>query len=356
MNILLFARSYEGMAGGIEKMTLLIAKGLVARGHKVVIASIDSVEAMSFYEWPEEVLWEKISFGNAEVRASTKIRFQRALALRNIVKKYQISTAIGFQVGSFALIRLAAFGLRIRVVAAERNAPTLFNFIRHGRLKRFFANLILLNASGVAVQFPNYRNYYPWFLRDKILITPNPVLPPKRIKQIGARDSSRIQLLFVGRLTFQKNLEVLIKALYHCSPLFSLTVIGDGPDLNICRKLALDLGVSVDFLPPSRELSGFYLSADFLVLPSRWEGFPNVVAEALSFGLPVIGFASCSGIPELIENNVNGFACEGEMNEFTLASGISTATELKFDPKIIAESVAQYSFGNFVDSWEKVLA
>lgn len=355
MNVLLFARSYEGMAGGIEKMTLLIAKGLVDRGHKVIIASIDSIEAKSFYEWPDEVLWERISFGNAEVRASTKIRLQRAIALRNIVKKYQISTAIGFQVGSFALIRLATFGLRIRVVAAERNAPTLFNFIRHGRFKRFFANLILLHASGVAVQFPNYKDYYPWFLRGKILNTPNPVLPPKRIRQIGPRDNSRIQLLFVGRLTFQKNLEVLIKALRHCSPLFSLTVIGEGPDLEVCRELALDLGVSVDFLPPSRELSGFYLSADFLVLPSRWEGFPNVVAEALSFGLPVIGFASCSGIPELIENNVNGFACDGDMNEFTLASGISAATKLQFNPEIVAESVARYSLINFVNSWERVL-
>lgn len=355
MNVLLFARSYDGMAGGIEKMTLLIAKGLATRGHKVVIASIDSAEAKPFYEWPEEVVWEKISFGDAEVKAGTKIRMQRAIALRNIVKKYQISTAIGFQVGSFALIRFATAGLRIRVVAAERNAPTLFNFIRHGRFKRFFANLILLNASGIAVQFSSYKFHYPWYLREKILYTPNPVLPPARIKHMLPRDSSRIRLLFVGRLTFQKNLQVLIKALHLSSSMYSLTVIGDGPDLKICRELALELGVSVDFLPPSRDLSDFYLNADFLVLPSRWEGFPNVVAEALSFGLPVIGFASCSGIPELIENKVNGFVCEGAMNEFSLASGISRATELEFDPRIVAESISQYSLDSFVDSWERVL-
>ena len=50
MNVLLFTRSYENMAGGIEKMSLLIAKGLLTRGHKVIVASIDSEAAQSFYQ------------------------------------------------------------------------------------------------------------------------------------------------------------------------------------------------------------------------------------------------------------------------------------------------------------------
>lgn len=353
MNVLLFARSYENMAGGIEKMSLLIAKGLKDRGHNVVVASIDSENARSFYSWPEEVKWEKISFGDTKYKANFDTRLSRAIALRRIARENKIESAIGFQVGAFALLKFATLGLGIKVIAAERNSPTLFTFIQNGRLKRVFSNLILLSASVIAVQFPNYRRYYPFYLRHKVAITPNPVLPATHIRQNANEGPGR--LLFVGRLTYQKNLSVLIRALSHVNKDIELTVIGEGPDYSLCKAIASEYSLPVEFLSPTPNLSKHYLNSDLLVLPSRWEGFPNVVAEALSCGLPVVGFQSCAGIPELIETGVNGFVCKGEMDEFNLADGINQALELVLDPKVIAASVSQYSHSNFLDSWEYVL-
>ena len=353
MNVLLFTRSYENMAGGIEKMSLLIAKGLLTRGHKVIVASIDSEAAQSFYQWPDGIKWEKVSIGDATYKASNRIRFSRAMAIRRIAKENQIDSAIGFQVGAFALLRFATLGLGITVVAAERNSPTLFRFIKHGSFKRFFSNLILLAASSIAVQFPNYRDYYPLYLRARIRITPNPVIPPTDIRRVS--NGVKNQLLFVGRLTYQKNLPVLIRALAHVSQRVHLTVIGEGPDYFESSTLALQLNLSVTFLPPTPELSSYYLRSDFLVLPSRWEGFPNVVAEALSFGLPVIGFQSCAGVPELVDSRVNGYVCPGAMNEFTLSEGINEALTLTLEPRVIANSITQYSYSKFIDCWEEVL-
>jgi glycosyltransferase involved in cell wall biosynthesis len=353
MNVLLFARSYENMAGGIEKMSLLIAEGLLTRGHKIVVASIDSENAESFYSWPTGVIWEKISLGDTNYKADISTRLARSAALRRIAKKHQIQTAIGFQVGAFALLRFATLGLRIRVIAAERNSPTLFSYIKNGKVKRLGSNLILLSASAIAVQFPNYRKYYPYFLRHKIAITPNPVLPATSIRKSPNRGQA--QLLFVGRLTYQKNLLVLIRALALVKHDVCLTVIGDGPDYSQCKEIADGLGLSVIFLAPTRNLAKYYLDSDFLVLPSRWEGFPNVVAEALSHGLPVIGFHSCAGIPELIITGVNGYVCEGDMDEFTLADGIDQALEMNFDTRIVSNSVSEYTHSNFVNCWEDVL-
>ena len=354
-HVLLFARSYANMAGGIEKMTLLIAQGLTQRGHRVVITSIDSADARSFYPWPISVHWEKIPIGDSKFKATTRERVSRAMILRKIVKSHQIDTVIGFQVGSFALLKLATLGMGLKVIAAERNAPTLFRFIRRGAYKRFFSNLILLTSSKIAIQFSNYKLFYPWYLRSRIVITPNPVIQPLKIKDANILQNGTWELLFVGRLTFQKNLQVLIKALEHLDGSVHLTVIGEGPDFEDCQKLAVDLQVSVTFLPPTRELSIHYLNSNFLVLPSRWEGFPNVVAEALSYGLPVIGYESCPGIPELITTGINGYVCPGIMNAKNLSDGISNAMKLSFNSTGISKTVSNYTVNNFIDSWEKVL-
>jgi GalNAc-alpha-(1->4)-GalNAc-alpha-(1->3)-diNAcBac-PP-undecaprenol alpha-1,4-N-acetyl-D-galactosaminyltransferase len=355
MNVLLFARSYDKMAGGIEKMSLLIAQGLTEQGHTVTIASLDSEKATSFYAWPNGVSWEKISIGNSQNKASLKERILRVWALRRIAKKTKSDAAIGFQVGSFALLRVATIGMSMKLIAAERNSPTLFEFINRGKSKRFFSNLILFTSTKIAIQFPEYEQYYPWFLRKKLVHTPNPVLQQKVIRDSTSRTSSVVQILFVGRLTFQKNLGVLIGAMGLLDQKVDLTVVGVGPDLLNCQQLSKKLGLKVQFKEPTDNLMDLYLESDYLVSSSRWEGFPNVVAEALSFGLPVIGFKECAGIPQLVTTGVNGVVCVGPMNEGTLAAGIVSALSMSFSPKLVSESVCLYTHNRFVMNWEKTL-
>ena len=355
MNVLLFARSYDKMAGGIEKMSLLIAQGLTEQGHTVTIASLDSKEATSFYSWPSGVSWKKISIGDPQNKASMKEKLQRVWALRRIAKKTNSHAAIGFQVGSFALLRFATIATDIKLIAAERNSPTLFNFINRGRSKRFFSNLILSTSTKVAIQFPEYKEHYPWFLRKKLVHTPNPVPQQKVIRDSKITATSVIQLLFVGRLTFQKNLEVLIGAMSLLNQNFNLTVVGVGPDLVNCQQLSTKLNLNVQFKEPTNNLEDFYLQSDYLISSSRWEGFPNVVAEALSFGLPVIGFEECAGIPQLVKTGVNGFVCTGPMNEVNLAAGITSALSMSFSPTLVSESVSLYTHNRFVMNWEKTL-
>ena len=215
------------MAGGVEKMSLDLARGLSEKGYEVVILSLDKEPNTPFFEWPASVIWIKIGIGDPNVRASFISRIQRLKAIRKVASEVRPSIGIGFQVGSFALLRMATLGLGIRTIAAERNSPNLFNYIRGGKTKRIFSNLILFSASRVAVQFESYSLKYPSWLRSKMVVTPNWV---ERVAlDTFLRNTDTFQILFIGRLTFQKNVMVLINAMSNLPENFQLTIIGDGP-------------------------------------------------------------------------------------------------------------------------------
>ena len=355
MNILLFARAYEDMAGGIEKMSLMLAKILSERGHIVTIASLDRKEAKSFYPWPDGVRWHQIDIANPHEKATLRNRLNRLLTLRKVLSSLECDVAVGFQVGSFALLKLASLGLGIKTVAAERNAPTLFNFIRSGKRKRFFSNLILATSDVVAVQFEGYKRYYPRYLRKKLSITPNLVQQPKESRKLDQGHNEPLRLLCIGRLTFQKNMQLLLSSLSLINIPVHLKIVGDGPDLAKLKEMIESQDLNVEILPPVNDLSSYYLNADYYISTSRWEGFPNVIAESLSYGLPVIAFEQCAGMPQLIHEGVNGTLALGAMTAQNLAHSILRAKELHLDPKIIAESVSEYTDENFVRRWEEAL-
>ena len=351
--IVIFSRAYQNMAGGVEKMSLDLAKGLSERGHIVVIISLDKESDNPFFEWPAAVSWIRIGIGNPDKRATILNRFRRLKAIRVIAKDIRPDFGIGFQVGSFALLRLATLGLGIKTVAAERNSPDLFGYIRRGKEKRFFSNLILFSATRVAVQFESYRRQYPLWLRHKIVVTPNWVAQIESSKTV--MDAMPFQIMFIGRLTFQKNVAVLLDAMEHLPSHFQLTIIGEGPDLKILQNRATSLNQKVIFESPRRDLKSAYESSGVLCMPSRWEGFPNVVAESLAHGLPVVGFELCSGIPDLVRDGVTGIIAKGMDSHLELAEALKRASVTHFTESIIKESIEIYSFQNFINKWEDAL-
>lgn len=354
MNLLFYSRAYANVAGGVEKMSLDLARGLVERGHTITILSLDQKFEKSFFEWPEKVSWIKLGIGNPNKKNSILIRLRRIRAIRNIAQNGNFDAAVGFQIGSFALLKSSIFGLKIRAIAAERNAPTLFNYISKGRLKRFFSNLILHSADCIAVQFEDYKKLYPRFLQNKLKVTPNWVANQINIGR--KLDLEIVNILFIGRLTFQKNVSVLIKTLNYLPCNFQLSIVGDGPDLGELKELASNYPNRVKFYPPSSDLSSLYRNANIFCLPSRWEGFPNVVAEALSFGLPCVGFRECSGIPQLIHDNKNGFTAKKMGDPKSLAEALIAASHIKNMPTNIALTVKDYTYDKYIKAWEIALS
>lgn len=127
-----------------------------------------------------------------------------------------------------------------------------------------------------------------------------------------ARAGGPLRILFVGRLSRQKDLGVLLQAAARIRQHqgIELLLAGDGPEREELAKLAEALGLAaqVRFLgwTPRAELPALYRSADLFALPSRDEGMPNALLEAMASGLPVV--ATCiAGSEELVEEGRNGY-------------------------------------------------
>jgi teichuronic acid biosynthesis glycosyltransferase TuaC len=140
-------------------------------------------------------------------------------------------------------------------------------------------------------------------------------------------------VLYVGRLHAGKGVDLLLRAWKQISPRFPLVELwlaGDGPEVEKLRLLAGEFGIlsKVRFLGRKRqeELPALYQNAQAVVLPSRREGFPLTLLEAGAGGCICIG-TKVAGIPEIIQDGVNGLLVEPESPK-ALAAAISQILEL----------------------------
>src|SRR5260221_7110549 len=121
------------------------------------------------------------------------------------------------------------------------------------------------------------------------------------------QERSPIALLFVGRLHHQKGLDVLLPAIAALPSMLKeavrLEIVGDGPEAENLRKLAVSLNLTnqIHFHGwiDRSQIQLCYTGADIFVLPSRDEGMPNVLLEAMASALPVIA-TRVSGSDELV--------------------------------------------------------
>ncbi|WP_166828472.1 glycosyltransferase [Thalassoroseus pseudoceratinae] len=138
---------------------------------------------------------------------------------------------------------------------------------------------------------------------------------PADLSEVGIPADSRV-LLFVGRLDPQKNPDLLLKAFAGLASDFPdtrLVFVGSGPLDTELRNQTLSFGLQnrVQFLGSRSDIPALMQRATVLVLPSRWEGMPNVVLEAQAAGLPVVASA-VDGVTELIDPGVTGSLFESE--------------------------------------------
>src|SRR5207244_1839586 len=115
---------------------------------------------------------------------------------------------------------------------------------------------------------------------------------------------------YAGRLDAQKGVDVLLQALagvIGSVPRFHLLVAGRGPQAAALQSLARQLGVNAHahFLGWRDDVPAILGVSDLFVLPSRWEGMPNAVLEAMAAGLPVVA-TRADGIAELVDHDETG--------------------------------------------------
>lgn len=170
-------------------------------------------------------------------------------------------------------------------------------------------------------------------------------------------ESGITRFLFVGQLTEQKGIKMLVTAFSEIEGIddLRLDVVGKGPLQNDIETIAKESeNIHIHGFVSETQLNLFYQKANYTVLPSTWyDNSPMVIYESYSFGTPVIG-ADIGGIPELIEPGKTGYIFPS-MSPSELKKQLVTAVET-YHPemsKLAKEKSEELTIENHVRSLEK---
>jgi len=354
-------RQFEDMAGGVERTAINLMNEMVDRGHNVSLVTWDRAGSEAFYPISGNVDWYRMDMGDPMQTAGVKLRIQRMRRFRRYVRKQQPEAIIGFQHGAFLFAAVSLPGRRVPVILAERNAPDRMDHISEGKYRQGVFQTMRL-AAAITVQWESYVSRYPRYLRRRIVAIPNPVYEPDGYATPGL-DKPAYTLLTVGRLSFQKNYETLIRsfaALANDFPNWALQIVGEGEQRAALETLIAETGLKqrVTMNGPVVDVSVEYRAADLFCLPSRWEGFPNTLAEAMAHGLPSVAFEGCAGANELIEQDKNGRLAGGNGNPDSLTVTLRELMEQANERRRLgaaARDISQrYRPEQIYDRWENL--
>jgi glycosyltransferase involved in cell wall biosynthesis len=196
---------------------------------------------------------------------------------------------------------------RLPIIISERTDP-------HGRsIGRVWEGLRRLTypwADCLVTQTRHAMDYFPATVRAKGRIIPNPVVRPSA-GDPPSQPGDRHVIITLGRLQKVKGHDQLIDAFHLIAarfPDWDIHIHGDGPEQKALDALIRDSGLAgrVIIGTTTTEVGNCLREADLFVLPSRVEGFPNALAEAMAWGLPVISFDCASGPADLIRHDLDG--------------------------------------------------
>jgi len=347
-------------SGGAERMICQLAGALAERDFRVHLASWDPPDAKAFYPLHPAVRWERLGF-----HAGIADKLRRTRALARVLKDNRVRVLLGFVISGdrtvYAAVKLAG----ARLVAAERNAPAMYK-LRYNCLQRWLGLRFLHLADRITVQMPEFIAGYPDSLHDRIEVIPNPVPVALRKARPGlANEAGRFTLLAVSRLdAVQKCVDRLIVAFSLVAahnPAWDLRIIGDGPERETLHRLASEHGVAdrVSIAPAAADIFDVYVHAHLFAIPSLWEGFPNALAEAMSHGLPAVGFEDAAGVAELIRSGGGGWLAKGLEDEHALGAALDHAMadgeQRAHRGKLAAQSMAAFAPEAQFDRWAALL-
>jgi glycosyltransferase involved in cell wall biosynthesis len=346
-------------SGGAQQVLSQLANRWAAEGRRVGVITLAGPED-DFFKLSERVT--RIVVGGigdaANPLDALRRNLQRIAALRAALKRFNGSAAVGFIGPMNVLLLLAARGLGYRVVVCERNDPARQSFGRAWDLLRRwlyrFADTVTANSRGALEAMRRYVS------AEKLVFLPNPV---RRAANVGVSGNREPVFLNVGRLHRQKGQDLAIAAFARVAeelPDWRLVIIGDGG-----ARAELERAIAAAGLRGRVELTGriddpfdWYRRAAVFVFPSRYEGQPNALVEAMSGGLPVIASDDVSAHRDLVTSGIEGLLVPGEDVQ-ALADAMRALAEAPARRSAMGEAAARkvepYALDNVVAAWNAVI-
>jgi glycosyltransferase involved in cell wall biosynthesis len=167
----------------------------------------------------------------------------------------------------------------------------------------------------------------------------------------------------MGRLSREKGFDVLMRAFARCAatrPDWSLLIAGEGEERAHLVDLRGRLGLAARVRLPGRvaDPGGLLRRADLFVLPSRHEGFPNALLEAMACGLPVVAFDCPSGPAEIVRPGQDGLlvpACDEEALAAAMRRLMDDEAERRRLGARAVEVLERFGLDRVMAAWETVV-
>lgn len=332
-------------------MMISIAVQMAALGHETTIISLE--KKPQFYEVPSSVSLVKIHSQGKMAALRDFIR------IRKRVKESAADVSISFLSRCNLLLLLSSLLGRNRVVVCDRNNPLK----EHSRPVFYFSSLLYMRADRIVVQTNQIKNCYWKVLQPKIRVIENCLDTDALDRQLTGPVEREKVILSMGRLEKQKDFKTLIRAFSAISskyPRWKVKIFGDGSMKSELQQEIGKYGLEEQVLLCGKTEKPFQqmCRADIFVLSSFYEGFPNVLCEALYAGDLCISSDCVSGPAELIRHGENGWLFPvGDQEQLTrlLDKLMSSGQELEEVRSRAAESVKHLYLEKNITRWEALI-
>lgn len=320
--------------GGMERVLLNKVRWLAAAGHEIIVVTTDQQDRPTFYDFPTEVrlidLGINYSLDNFEPlykRIPSYLRKRRMhrrklteLLMRECpditISLYPSESSFIPEIkdGSKKILELH-FNRYFRLQYGRKGLTGLIDRYRSRkdeRIARKFDSFVVLTEEDKAY----------WGNMPNISVIPNAALPMPLKSDCTAK-----RVIAVGRLDYQKGFDRLINVWElvkknSASEGWRLDIFGQGEWLDMLEEMIQSKGLSdsTKINVPTDEIAKEYAVSSILAMTSHYEGFPMVMIEAMSAGLPVVTFDYKCGPRDIISDGIDGLIVpDGDLNAFATA-------------------------------------
>jgi glycosyltransferase involved in cell wall biosynthesis len=355
---------YSLCAGGAERVMTRMANYWAGKGWPITILTLKGGLELPFYELHPAIRYCPLGIAENSPNLFRAVynNLRRIYVLRRAIKNSQPEIVISFMDQTNILTLQSTLGLNLPVVVAEHIDPYHGNC---GWVWRRLRRLFYPRAARIIVLTERALSYFTGRVRQHCQVIPNPVAAPGIEPEISSRGGSNLAktILAMGRLDRQKGFDSLLEAFSRVAPAWpewSLEIWGEGPERPALERLIAqkELAGRVRLPGSTRQPFEKMQQASLFVMSSRYEGFPNVLGEAMACSLPVISFDCPTGPREIIRDGIDGILVPSG-NIPALAGAMNHLLANELERKRLAQNapavLERFALEKIMGIWEEML-
>ncbi len=350
-------------AGGLEKSALKLAQGLKLEGYSVDIFKYDS-KSIDFFSSENPTVPIRGVFSTISLlRSKSRIKFVRFSHLvsgllieirrfRQIIKREGIDLVISFGAGTGVLTHLLLLGMRVPQIVSERTHPDP-KIYRPSFPAQLLRPYIYKRGVTCVVQTRGVKEWVKNNWGISSIAIPNHTETPNLKWEYTGQHT----VLWIGRDSEEKRLDLLLCAWRQIQHFHALNLLIVSNSRNLQEKIQMFDCERVDAIDFQSELQELMLASRCLVSTSRVEGYPNVIAEAISLGLPVLATISTDQIVDWCDIGYCHSLGHGECTEVSqvlVEAFTDTSYHLKSTSRRIS-GVNLPTWNSVFPLWERVI-